>query len=378
MSIRLLTGLPGHGKTLRAVQLMRAAVDGGRPVFVDSRRERGRVVEPREPCIEGLQEFGWQLCDVTEWEELHDGALIVVDEAQWSFPSRRSGDPPVFITALSEHRHRGFDFLLMTQRPTYLDKYVRGLVDQHEHIVRQFNMEASRIYTWGECQDDIQPLSPSTAERGTQTLWKYPREVFGLYKSATMHTMKRRVPLRLKLLPLAVLAVFVLGYYGYRSVKQIGSPSPLAAGEKKPSSGSGAADLKTPPKSIKEFLADLEPRVAGFLWSAPIFDDHKVQAQPETYCMSVENGPCRCISEQGTRIKLDQATCRMVAAEGIYNPYRQPVQPQPLLADVQPAPAVVGQPPSSESFAPEGHAVAHRGIATPYNPQVFGPKTTQN
>src|SRR5580765_7143830 len=67
----------------------------------------------------------------------------------------------------------------------------------------------------------------------------------------------------------------------------------------------------------------MTPRVDGLLWTAPLFDDRKPEARPETYCMAMENGPCKCITEQGTRLKLPEDRCRDIAVNGVYNPYKR-------------------------------------------------------
>src|SRR5687767_10170888 len=123
MPIKLITGLPGAGKTLRAVYLARQAIKQGRPVFVYN--------------INGLQPFGWHpLEDLNEWEKLPDGSLVIADEVQDVWKQRGFGDPIPPVQALSKHRHRGFDFVLLTQNPTFMDTYVRKLVNGHEHLIR--------------------------------------------------------------------------------------------------------------------------------------------------------------------------------------------------------------------------------------------------
>lgn len=150
--ITLITGLPGAGKSLRMVQMIRDALKEGRNVYVDG--------------IDGLQPFGWEPCELNDWENLPDGSLVVADEAQKTWGTRRAGDAPPSIRALSEHRHRGFDFVIGTQHPTMIDKYVRTLVGRHDHLLRQFGAPISRIVTWSECQDD--PQSLATRQRGTE------------------------------------------------------------------------------------------------------------------------------------------------------------------------------------------------------------------
>lgn len=315
--IRLITGLPGAGKSLRAVQVVHEFLAAGRAVYVDG--------------IDGLQPFGWEPCDASNWQDLPDGSVVVVDEAQKVWPTRRSGDVPPVIAALSEHRHRGFDFVLVTQHPTMLDAYVRKLVGEHEHVVRQFGMQASRIIRWTEAQDD--PQSLTTRQRGTDALWKYPRSLFGLYKSATLHTVKRKLPFRVLAMPVLALAIALGGGWAWHSLGGMKAPpaseaaaSALASEGARPFGGVvGSKDgprYTTPEDYAKAFV----PRLEALPWSAPAFDKREVAAEPELLCVISESKGCRCYSEQITPIRVKYAICVDAAKNGVYNPFRRPLE----------------------------------------------------
>lgn len=320
--IRLITGLPGAGKSLRGVQLIRKFLDEGRNVYVDG--------------LDGLQPFGWQPCNAREWEALPDGSVIVVDEAQKVWPTRRAGDTPPDIRALSEHRHHGLDFVLLTQHPTMLDAYVRKLVGQHEHIVRQFGMQASRIITWTECQDD--PQSLGTRQRGTDALWKYPTECYPLYKSATLHTVKRRIPFRVKMLPVLVIAAIGSVVYGWKSLSSLseGDPASVAdptlnarkvgeadAAEKRDRER-GGEPRERKYRDAADYAQAFLPRIAAQPWSAPAFDQREPRTEPELLCVNSEAKGCQCYTEQVTRVFIDKASCLRTVAYGSYNPFRAP------------------------------------------------------
>lgn len=315
--IRLITGLPGAGKSLRGVQVIQKFLAEGRPVYVDG--------------LDGLQAFGWEPCNARDWEKLPDGSVIVVDEAQKVWPTRRSGDTPPDIRALSEHRHHGLDFVLLTQHPTMLDAYVRKLVGQHEHIVRQFGMQASRIITWTECQDD--PQTVGTRQRGTDALWKYPSECFPLYKSATLHTVKRRIPFRVAIIPVLLLAGALAAWYGYDSIHALASTDPTAGARKVAGiegdlgSMSGFRGAGTEPKYRDEtdYAMAFLPRIATRPWSMPALDDREPKVEPELYCVESEVKGCRCYTEQITRLDIDQRDCMRVVRVGSYNPFRAPM-----------------------------------------------------
>lgn len=315
--IRLITGLPGAGKSLRAVWYISEAEKAGRPVYVAG--------------VDGLSPGDWESCDPNRWQDLPDGALIVVDEAQKVWPTRRVGEPPAHIRALSEHRHRGFDFILLTQHPAMVDKYVRTLVGEHQHVIRQFGTQTAKLVTWSECYED--PQSLVTRQRGTESLWRYPRALFGRYKSASMHTVKARLPTRLLLLPVGFLVMLVCAYFGYRSVSGIGS----AVAESAPAAAITGARSSVPGTlPPDDYVARLIPRVAGQPWTAPVFDGLEVQAEPEIYCVDIDDGAeCRCYTEQITRLLVPRSRCRAIAHAGVYNPFRAPWEDQELPATAQ-------------------------------------------
>ena len=310
MSITLYTGLPGSGKSLRAVDAIRKAIATGRNVYVDG--------------IDGLSEFGWEPCDLRKWQDLPDGSLVVADEIQKRWPTRRTGDTAPEVSALSEHRHRGFDFVLVTQHPTMVDAYVRKLVDRHEHLVRQFKAKVSRVYSWMECYDD--PQSLSTRNRSESSIWKYPSECFSLYKSATLHTMQAKIPKKLLFLPVLLVLVGVALWYGWRSVSAIGRRSDNGSQTTAKAASAEATAGATPAAvaiDATAYVAKLMPRVPGMPWSAPVFDDRKAKAEPEIYCVDSQSG-CRCYTEQITRISTPVLQCLQIARYGVYNPFREP------------------------------------------------------
>ena len=89
-SITLITGLPGSGKTLRAVKFCKEAVDRGEVLFVSN--------------LNGLKLPHIPFEDPRQWRELPKGAVLVIDEAQQFFRTRRGGDAPEYLTAMETIR----------------------------------------------------------------------------------------------------------------------------------------------------------------------------------------------------------------------------------------------------------------------------------
>lgn len=316
--IRLISGLPGSGKSLRAVDYIVKARSEGRPVYVHG--------------LNGLRDDLAEPCDPNEWETLPDGSIVIIDEAQKVWGQRRSGDVPPHIRKLSEHRHRGFDFVLITQHPTMLDTYVRKLIGEHSHLIRQFGMQAAKVITWGECYED--PQSLATRQRGTESLWRYPKECYELYKSATMHTVKKRIPFRLAIIPVFVILAAVLGWFALGSMGDlVGTDvSPDAIPAALASVGPASAGVRRDGVKYADALEYVQahvPRVDGMPWSAEVFDGRGTRTEPDIMCVISEAKGCRCYTEQMTRVRLGIYRCNSIAKDGIYNPYRRPLGDRP-------------------------------------------------
>ena len=143
MPITLVTGLPGHGKTLYSLARWKEEAEkDNRPVFHNG--------------IKGLNLPGWQTWEPDNWEQLPPNALMVIDECQKAFPVRGRGQPPAWIENLSTHRHLGVDFVVITQNPMLMDSFVRRLVDRHFHIVRKFGTHFVTIHEFvNGCKENV-------------------------------------------------------------------------------------------------------------------------------------------------------------------------------------------------------------------------------
>ncbi|MBU6249150.1 MAG: hypothetical protein KGN77_15485 [Xanthomonadaceae bacterium] len=73
-----------------------------------------------------------------------------------------------------------------------------------------------------------------------------------------------------------------------------------------------------------DLVAYFKPRIEVQPWTAPAYDSRPVAADPEVYCIAVDDGRWSCMTDQGTRYEMDKKICRSIAANGVYNPYRRP------------------------------------------------------
>ena len=136
--ISLITGQPGAGKTLYALN------------FVKTRAEK----ENRPVYYSGISDLKlpWLELDKGEdWHGVPEGSIVVIDECQRVFRPRVNGAAvPEHVSKLETHRHSGIDLVLITQHPMLADNNVRRLVGQHFHVVRAFGTKKATVHEWGE------------------------------------------------------------------------------------------------------------------------------------------------------------------------------------------------------------------------------------
>lgn len=335
----LYTGVPGAGKTLYAVSnLVKRKDFKDRPIFVDG--------------IKDLDHDKINYFDIPEGESIQTwpkwappGAIIVVDECQRIFRPRPSGSKvPDYVAELETHRHRGLDFILITQHPRLIDVHLRGLIEHHTHLGKT-NLGLRRKLEWttGGAKD---PESRANIREALVSVYKLDKSVYGLYKSAEVHTkIKTGKSKLLFLLPLALCLIgygvwsFTSFWSGFQGEKE--EISELNTVEKNseelPKSASEAVSQgQYPPKETiavkpeppKPHLSeeDYKPRIEGQPHTAPIYDSLNKQVKTMPYpvaCVKNAN-KCTCYTEQGTPIKgFEKSQCLDFVENGIYNPYKQ-------------------------------------------------------
>ena len=335
MAITLVTGLPGHGKTLYTLSRWKdEAAKAGRPVFHND--------------IKGLNIPGWQPWKVDDWEQLPAGSIMVVDEAQFAFPVTGRGQTPLWVQKLATHRHLGLDFVVITQNPMLLDSFVRKLVDRHFHVVRLLGLQRATIY---EFPNGVQEQVGKSRAGGIRHEWAYPKDVFDLYQSAELHTVKRRIPMRLYVMVAMPVLFIALAYAAYlrlnpeaqqaRINDQVGVVGTGTGHSATPGGGQGVGkggDKQTP----LEYAESFTPRVAGLPHTAPAYDEVTKPSQAPYPAACVSMGKrCACYTQQGTKLDTGADLCRQIADGGFFvawanaqqapaqsnQAYRQPLQP---------------------------------------------------
>lgn len=322
--ITVITGTPGAGKTALAVDLLlREYAD--RPLFIDN--------------LNGLKLEHTEI-DVMEWhKEVPDGALIVCDEIQRKWRPRGPGSKvPDCIAALETHRHRGIDFILITQNVKLIDSNVRALVGRHLHI-RDTGWMGRWLYEWPECD-----VNNSWKRCENKRRYKLPTRVFDKYTSASMHIKPvRNRPLLLYILAGAVLAFLYLAWSLYGSFKADQQPAPAAEptlpgtatlvqqGTSIAAQAMGLPQVLPPPPSTTtaklkiDDRVDWIPRISHMPETAPAYDEiRKIQAFPIVVGGVCFKGECRCFTQQGTNAGLTHDECLTAINNPRFNAYDAP------------------------------------------------------
>jgi zona occludens toxin len=307
MPIFLITGLPGHGKTLYALTWVQKE-------FKDRTIYHNRIPDLILP---------WEVLeDPLKWPDMPTGGVAVLDECQKIFPVRGSGARvPDHVSALETHRHHGHDLVLITQHPRLLDKHVLSLVDTHIHVVRPFGMERATVHRFPAiCMSPERTRSNSVQEHFT-----YPKESFTWYKSSEKHTVKRRIPMRIGFLALVPLLLGGVAYYFYdwQSTRNPTAPSVAAKASVAPPLAAtireAASDMIKP-----DYMESQKPRVPGLAYTAPLYDrlNEPVSAPRPSACVASAR-KCLCYTDQATALEVPDHLCRDIATNGYYDSTRR-------------------------------------------------------
>lgn len=344
--IYLITGLPGNGKTLYTIWHVRERQKKeNRPVFYNG--------------IPELQIAEWtEFKEPEKWSDLPDGSIIVIDEAQRVFrPRPGRGDPPAHVALLETHRHKGFDIYIITQHPALIDQNVRRLAGTHRHVQRTFGAQRAVIHEWGEVHLDCE----RNRRDSSKTQWKYPKDVYGVYKSAEVHTHKVQLPKQVwYLVACVVVLAALLVFLKTRVSERVSKPEPEEAELITTPGAPGASPSMIPspalamsarekekPMTSVEYIESLRPRIDGHVHTASRYDEVTKPVQAPIIAGCIAMGPkCTCYTQQGTRYPATEQQCKMVVAGG--RPFYDFVLPSGQLGQPgQPLPGPAGSVPDA-------------------------------
>lgn len=317
--ITVITGVPGAGKTLYAIEKLLVSLvgttikvptdDGGevevpRTVYTNI---NGLLLEHEliETTGEWLQvgaawEFKGNEASARNWHRwAKPGSVIVVDEFQKMWPPRPNGAKvPPDVQALDTHRHMGVDFILITQSVMNTDRHVHALGGRHLHVRRVANMKMAIVYEWDHVSRALQ-YSKSL----TKAPWRYSSKIFKLYKSAEVHTKQpRKLPGLVWFLLVAVAVGTYMGPTFWQRMQDRLHPPPLVA-VPPPAKHAANAPATAPaaPASTPsgEVVAAAMPAVSAP--PAPVFSG----------CVS-SAVRCLCYDSHGGQLEREPEACRML------------------------------------------------------------------
>lgn len=313
--LNLVTGVPGAGKTCSTIKqvmdIQKAAPD--RVVY---------YFDIAECTVPGWIELTAD--EVLDWRSLPQGSIIVVDEAYKVFPQRSAKvDVPESVQALAEHRHNGYDFFLITQAPTNLDVFARRLIGAHYHYDRRYGQQTVNRYLWHHVQE--KPNDHFIKRSAMRESVKFDKAVYALYKSAEVHTHKRKYPAKL----IAAVAFFVsiplLAWGGYNLLSLPEGQQVKASdvvGTRSEDSQIGGAGRGFGAKPIRSTLDLYVPRIKGLPHTAPIYDEVTAPVTyPKYNCMhpSSRANQCKCYSQQATLLAVPVSLCLSIVNNGLFD-----------------------------------------------------------
>lgn len=335
--IHLITGLPGNAKTLFMLQLViKVAAEENRPVYYSGIKDFVK----NDPRLKGTS---WTEFDPKTWHEtVPSGAIIVLDELQTIFRARAiTSNPPPYVTELEQHRHKGIDFYGTTQHPRLIDPALKVLVQSHRHMMRIFGAEMSTVHFWDGIRE--KPESAGAKNQSQKTTWPFAKDLYGLYRSADAHTMKRKIPLRVKLLLLAPVLVVACVWMAYRMLHKAGPASASAANSTAATAAvpGGVAGLVPPPpqpgahapadpvQDLKDYVWKETPRVAGLPQTAPKYDQLTQPTRVPIPAMCIQKGSvadhdqvsCKCYTQQATPMDVPFNMCMEFARNGFFRDF---------------------------------------------------------
>ncbi|MDD4972589.1 MAG: zonular occludens toxin domain-containing protein [Paludibacter sp.] len=305
----LITGTPGSGKTLSIVDQLSKVKD--RPIFYFG------IPELKLPWQQVKDPKNYHL-------DLPDGSIFVLDECQQHFPVRAPKDAvPPALAFIETHRHHGIDIYFITQHPNLLDHHARRLVGQHTHLQRNFGFKFAIKYTNNKLFEIDNYHELQACEK---TKYSYPTNVYDLYKSAEIHTVKARYPKKLLLLiPLVLIVVLCIGYMVHflSTKKNDAMTAALPASESV--KNSVFTEGSVIPENIKkiDWKTAYIPEIQGAPYTAPLYRDlAKPVVMPVVNMCWSSPAECHCYTQQSSRVDMPDELCRAMVKSRTFNAFR--------------------------------------------------------
>lgn len=328
--LTLVTGNTGSGKTALVVKWLTQTKD--RPLFVMGIPEL-KVEHFECPPVEQWTEQRKDPDDpslLLPYFTFPANSIVVLDEAQRVYRPRPVGSRvPDIVAAFETRRHTGVDFVVMTQDHTFIDANLRKLVTRHIHI-HQTALGSYKL-EWVGCGD---PREASSRDLAQRERYSPPKEVFGLYKSAEIHTKRvvRRPWLVYAAVPLFLGVGGGVWYVKHRvDATMNGETTKTSPVSGRVTSGpiQGAANGESRvPLTKQEYVQQYQPRFEGMTHTAPVYDEltKPVDVPIIAGCVASARTGCKCYDQRGNRYQATDAICQQFMNGGIFYDFRAPEQ----------------------------------------------------
>lgn len=323
--IVLVTGTPGSGKTLfvvsKILELQKQFPD--RKIYAD---------------IDGLQLDGVDQSP-NDWRTTPDNSIVIYDEAQQHerFRAGTQANKDEIVQKLQVHRHSGHDIWFITQSPRFLNAFVLDLVGEHYHLHRPYGAKLASVYYWRSVRKQPQSLaSRELAEN--EFLFKYPKELFDVYKSATQHNVKLKIP---KKLCIIVVSIVLIAGFVLKMIYSDGSQKMLQG-----TLGTSSQNIEATPmpkvdnRTVEEREAERRQKFNETLdynrnqlmkydVNKPYEIDqasyqYEVTQSPQLAGCAIVSNKCTCYTQQATRINISTKDCkRYMSGDRPFNPFQQ-------------------------------------------------------
>ena len=328
--VNLITGINRSGKTLFALQhIEKLRKETGRPVYyfgIPGIKEAGVLTDWQE--IQTFKRDDPEFNNLKNPDQVHDlphGAIIVIDEAHRIFPVGKSNAvPPPHVQRFDMAGHSGHTFFLITQDSQEIHHSIRRRVGKHHHLVRVWGMDRATRQEWDRAAN---PRSKTDQAEMQAHEFNYPKEVYGWYRSADNHQIKKSVPWQ-KFIPLAVapFALLGVGWFGYSSLYSSSGTEEATEQAAQPQEAVEASPVLDPKVEGPAWAAKHQERVSGFPQSAQMYDAlYQPKALPRiSGCLEIQTDTfyrCTCHTQQASRIStITDAQCRYYIANGWFDP----------------------------------------------------------
>jgi zona occludens toxin len=164
-----------------------------------------------------------------------------------------------------------------------------------------------------------------SGKTGTVTMQAFPKEVYGWYKSASLHTGKKKLPAKLWVFLACVLLIPLLIWFA--------SSKLLAKTEAKvqaKTASEAQAQANAMPQQVAakltpdQYIQERSPRLKDFPHTAPAYDEvTKPTVAPYPAACITMGKTCKCYTQQATLLQVSGPVCLQIVAQGFFVDWQQ-------------------------------------------------------